>query len=95
MKTSEKKMKEILNNINEIYEYYKMTKILPPRGNGAKIECAKEVHQVVKKLLKKYSRVENQEAIALSLFELCEQMILDNIDEDLTVEEVMLYDEYE
>lgn len=93
MKTSEKKMKEILNNINEIYEYYKMTKILPPRGNGAKIECAKEVHQVVKKLLKKYSRVENQEAIALSLFELCEQMILDNIDEDLTVEEVMLYDE--
>ena len=85
---------EILNNVNEIYEYYKITKLLPPRGDGAKIECAKEVHQVVKKLLKKYSRVENQEIIALSLLELCEQMILDNIDENLTVEEVdILYDE--
>lgn len=85
---------KILNNVNEIYEYYKITKLLPPRGNGAKIECAKEVHQVVKKLLKKYSRVENREIITFSLLELCEQMILDNIDEDLTVEEVdMIYDD--
>ena len=85
---------KILNNVNEIYEYYKITKLLPPRGNGAKIECAKEVHQVIKKLLKKYSRVENREIITFSLLELCEQMILDNIDEDLTVEEVdMIYDD--
>ena len=80
--------------INELYDYFRITKTMPPRGDGAKLECAKEVHQVALKLFNKlkHSNPNIRYASGLMLLELVEQMILDNIDPDLTIEEITYYE---
>lgn len=87
-------MKKVNKLVNELYEYFKVTKVMPPRGDGAKLECAKEVHQVVLKLFKKleHSNPNDRYKSCLMLLELAEQMVLDNIDTDLTVEEMTYYE---
>lgn len=88
-------MRKLNKTINELYEYYKITKILPPRGEGAKLECAKEVHQVAMKLFNMFEHAKtpnDRYKMCLMLLELTEQMILDNIDTDFTVEELFIYD---
>lgn len=89
-------MKKTIKTVNELYEYYQITKTMPPRGDGAKFECAKEVHKISMKLLNKIvksKKIEDAQKIALLLLELCEQITLDNIDEDITVEEMQLYED--
>ena len=87
-------MKKTNRLVNELYDYFKITKTMPPRGEGAKLECAKEVHQVGVKLFKRMesSNPNIRYATGLMLLELAEQMVLDNIDPDLTVEEMQLYE---
>lgn len=88
-------MKKLNKRINELYEYYKITKVLPPRGEGAKLECAKEVHQVAMNLFNMFEHAKtpnDRYKMCLMLLELAEQMILDNIDIDFTVEELFIYD---
>ena len=87
-------MKKPNKLVNELYEYFRITKVMPPRGDGAKLECAKEVHQVALKLFNKleHSNPNVRYASSLMLLELVEQMILDNIDPDLTVEEMQYYE---
>ena len=86
-----------LKLINELYSYSKALDFLPPRGDGAKLECAKEIHQVIGKLFKRLEKVNEKEqyTIALMLLELVEQILLDKIDDELTVEEMMLREEFE
>lgn len=89
-------MKKTLKLINELYEYFQITKAMPPRGEGAKLECAKEVHAISMKIVNKIinsKKHEDTQKICLLFLELCEQMVLDNIDEDLTVEEMQLYED--
>lgn len=87
-----KNEKGVLNDINELYNYYKITKTIS-FDNNVKKEFAKEIHYSVLGLIKKYYRSEkNKDIISMGLMELCEQMILDNIDKDLTVKEVAEYD---
>ena len=88
-------MKKITKSVNELYDYYKITKVMPPRGDGAKLECAKEVHQVGLKIFNKLesSNPNIRYATALMLLELAEQMVLDNIDPSMTVEEMQLYED--
>ena len=87
-------MKKVNKLVNELYEYFKITKVMPPRGDGAKLECAKEVHQVALKLFNKleHSNPNDRYKSCLMLLELAEQMVLDNIDTDLTVEEMTYYE---
>ena len=87
-------MKKVNKLVNELYEYFKVTKVMPPRGDGAKLECAKEVHQIALKLFKKleHSNPNDRYKSCLMLLELAEQMVLDNIDTDLTVEEMTYYE---
>lgn len=86
-------MKKYNKLVNELYDYFRITKTMPPRGDGAKLECAKEVHQVASKLFNKleHSNQNIRYGTSLMLLELVEQMILDNIDPDLTVEEMAYY----
>lgn len=88
-------MKKTNKIINELYDYSKVLNMLPPRGDGAKMEVAKEVHQVVIKLFNRVEKAseENRYKTLLMLLELVEQILLDKIDEDLTVEEMMLREE--
>lgn len=85
-----RKMKKMLKRINELYDYSQSLDQLPPRGEGAKMECAKEIHN--KCLTIFYALVKNEcedgKQSALLLLELVEQMLLDKIDPELTVEEV-------
>lgn len=88
-------MKKLNKTINELYDYYKTTRVLPPRGDGAKLECAKEVHQVSMKLFNMFEHAKtpnDRYKMCLMLLELAEQMVLDNIDTDFTVEEMCLYE---
>lgn len=87
-------MKKVNKLVNELYDYFRITKTMPPRGDGAKLECAKEVHQVALKLFNKleHSNPNIIYASGLMLLELVEQLILDNIDPDLTVEEMTYYE---
>lgn len=85
-----RKVKKILKRINELYDYSQSLDLLPPRGEGAKMECAKEIHE--KCLTIFYALVKNEfkdsKDVTLILLELVEQMLLDKIDPELTVEEV-------
>ena len=97
MKKKKRKTKTTLDIINELYDYSKSLDFLPPRGEGAKMEVAKEIHKVVLELFKKSedkntTEKENYE-IQLTLLELVEQMLLDKIDNELTVEELWQLDE--
>lgn len=87
-------MKKVNTLVNELYDYFRITKTMPPIGDGAKLECAKEVHQVALKLFNKleHSNPNIRYASGLMLLELVEQMIFDNIDPDLTVEEMTYYE---
>ena len=87
-------MKKINKLVNELYEYFRVTKVMPPQGDGAKLECAKEVHQVALSLFKKleHSNPNVRYGACLMLLELTEQMILDGIDDSLTVEEMEYYE---
>lgn len=88
--------KKTMKIVGELYEYFQITKAMPPRGDGAKFECAKEVHEMSLKLYNKIVNSKKQEytqEICLMLLELCEQMILDNIDPDFTVGEMQLYED--
>lgn len=92
MRKKKEKKVNTLDLINELYDYSKSLDFLPPRGDGAKMEVAKEIHQVVLKLFRKSedrntTEKENYE-IQLTLLELVEQMLLDKIDKELTVEEL-------
>lgn len=89
------KNKKVNKLVNDLYEYYKVTKVMPPRGDGAKFECAREVHQVALKLFEKLEDCDDANiryGACLMLLELAEQMILDNIDPDLSVEEMTHYE---
>lgn len=95
-KKKKRKTKTTLELINELYDYSKSLDFLPPRGDGAKMEVAKEIHKVALELFKKSedkntTERENYE-IQLSLLELVEQMLLDKIDNELTVEELWQLD---
>ena len=101
MKKKKRKTKTTLETtlelINELYDYSKSLDFLPPRGDGAKMEVAKEIHQVVLKLFRKSedkntTEKENYE-IQLTLLELVEQILLDKIDNELTVEELWELDD--
>lgn len=96
MKKKKRKTKTTLDLINELYDYSKSLDFLPPRGDGAKMEVAKEIHKVALELFKKSedkntTERENYE-IQLSLLELVEQMLLDKIDNEFTVEELWQLD---
>ena len=88
------KHKKNLKLINELYDYSKVLDQLPPRGDGAKRSVAVEVHQVSMQLFKRFEKSSEQDRykIALMLLELCEQMLLDKIDDGLTVEEMFMYE---
>lgn len=95
-KKKKRKTKTTLELINELYDYSKSLDFLPPRGEGAKMEVAKEIHQVILELFRKSedrntTEKENYE-IQLTLLELVEQMLLDKIDKELTVEEIWQLD---
>lgn len=87
-------MEKVNKLVNELYDYFRITKTMPPRGDGAKLECAKEVHQVALKLFNKleHSDPNVRYASGLMLLALIEQMILNNIDPDLTVKEMSYYE---
>lgn len=87
-------MKKVNKLIEDLYDYFKITKTMPPRGDGAKLECAKEVHRVALKLFNKleHSNPNIRYASCLMLLELVEQITLNNIDPDLTVEEMFYYE---
>lgn len=87
-------MKKVNTLVNELYDYFRITKTMPPRGDGAKLEWAKEVHQVALKLFNKLEHSDSniRYASGLMLLELVEQMILNNIDPDLTVKEMTYYE---
>ena len=96
MKKKKHKTKTTLDLINELYDYSKSLDFLPPRGDGAKMEVAKEIHKVALEIFKKSedkhtTEKENYE-IQLTLLELVEQILLDKIDNDLTVEELWTLD---
>ena len=89
------KRKKNLKIINELYSYYQAINMLPPRGDGAKFEVAKEVHQVALKLFNKIDNSKDDREkleISFMLLELCEQMILDLIDDGYTVKEMEMYE---
>lgn len=95
-KKKKRKTKTTLDLINELYDYSKSLDFLPPRGDGAKMEVAKEIHKVALELFRKGENKnttdrENYE-IQLTLLELVEQMLLDKIDKELTVEEIWQLD---
>ena len=87
-------MEKVNKLVNELYDYFRITKTMPPRGDGAKLECAKEVHQVALKLFNEleHSNPNIRYASGLMLLALVEQMILNNIDPDLTVKEMTYYE---
>ena len=91
---TKRQMNKISKVVNELYDYYKITRTMPPRGDGAKLECAKEVHQLALKLFNKLesSNPNIRYATTLMLLELAEQMGLGNIDPSMTVEEMQLYE---
>lgn len=88
-------MKKTNKIINELYEYFRVTKVMPPRGDGAKMECAKEVHNVTLKLFNRLEKANPNDRYktCLMLLELAEQMVLDNIDEELSVELMEIFEE--
>ena len=88
-------MKKNLKLINKLYDYSKSLDFLPPRGDGAKHCVAMEVHNLVLKLFNKLEKQNEKEQYetCLMLLELVEQMLLDKIDNELTVEEMMLYED--
>lgn len=88
-------MKKTNKLINELYDYSKTLNWLPPRGDGAKMEVAKEVHGVVLKLFNRLEKASEKQiyGTTLMLLELVEQMLLDKIDDDLTVEEMVMREE--
>ena len=90
-------MKKTNKIINTLYDYSKTLNWLPPRGDGAKMEVAKEVHGEIIKLFRKPEKSSEKQVYGttLMLLELVEQMLLDKIDDDLTVEEMMLREEVE
>lgn len=97
MRKKKEKKVNTLDLINKLYDYSKSLDFLPPRGDGAKMEVAKEIHQVILELFRKSedrntTEKENYE-IQLTLLELVEQMLLDKIDKELTVEEIWELDE--
>ena len=79
--------------VQELYEYSRTLEVLPPRGDGAKLEVAKEVHNLAVKLFKNLENndEETRHATCLMLLEMAEQMLLDKIDDELTVEEMFMY----
>lgn len=76
--------------INDLYEYSQTLDCMPPRGDGAQLEVACEVHRLVNKITKKLSKqLDNPEKVSeyyALLVDLVEQMILDKIDSGLTPE---------
>ena len=97
-KMSKKRKKKVntLELINELYDYSKSLDFLPPRGDGAKMEVAKDIHKVALEIYRKSedkntTEKENYE-IQLTLLELVEQMLLDKVDNEFTVEELWQLD---
>lgn len=90
-------MKNSTKLVNKLYQYSQVLGWMPPSGDGAKMETAKEVHQVTIKLLNRFIKAsaDKKEEIGLMLLELVEQMILDKIDDTLTVEEMVFREELE
>lgn len=84
---SKKKETKLLNLVNNVYQYSQsFDSPLKPRGDGARYEAGKEVHDVIQKMFD-YA-IDNgliSEVIALS-HELVERIILDKI--DITLEEI-------
>lgn len=77
--------------INELYDYSQAFDYMPPRGDGAQLEAACEVHRLVNKITKKLSNQldSNPEKFiesAALLLALVEQILLDKIDSGLTPE---------
>lgn len=75
--------------INKLYEYSQTLDCMPPRGDGAQLEVACEVHRLVNKITNKLSNQldSNPEKFiesAALLVALVEQIILDKIDSGLT-----------
>ena len=75
--------------VSELYDYFKAIKIITPKGDGAKLKCAKDVHKQALKIFKMLEKTSPKikYATCLILLELAEQMILDDIDGDFIVEE--------
>ena len=90
-------MKKTNKIINTLYNYSKTLDFMPPRGDGAKMEVAKEVHGVVMKLFRRVEKANEQKkyGTCLMLLELVEQMLLDKIDNEFSVEEMMIREEVE
>lgn len=90
-KTNFKKMQK---EIAEFYEYSKALDFLPPRGDGAKMAVAQEIHDLSFDLFNRLekSQPDKQYTICLMLLNLVEQILLDKIGDGFTVEEMIKYD---
>lgn len=79
--------------VQELYDYSRTLEMLPPSGEQAKLEVAKEIHNLAIKLFKNLEKnnEETRHATCLMLLEMAEQMLLDKIDDELTVEEMFMY----
>ena len=89
---SKKKEKTFLKLSNKVYDYSQLfDSPLKPRGEGARYDAGKEVHDAVKKMFD-YA-IENDLLVYLIAYsrELIERMILDKI--DMSLEEVAIADE--
>lgn len=88
-----RKVKKNQKLIQELYDYSRTLEMLPPRGEGAKLEVAKEIHNLAIKLFKNLENNDEKtrHATSLMLLEMAEQMLLDKIDDELTVEEMFMY----
>ena len=76
--------------INELYDYSQLFDRMPPRGDGAQLEAACEVHNLCHKIANILAhQVDKPEKFidsASLLLELAESMVLDKIDPSLTPE---------
>jgi ABC-type branched-subunit amino acid transport system ATPase component len=77
--------------INELYDYSQSFDYMPPRGDGAQLEAACEVHRLCTKITKRLAKQlsKNPDEFISStalLLALVERMLLDKIDSGLTPE---------
>lgn len=93
-RTNRKLLKKMQKQVDELYEYSKALDFLPPRGDGAKMAVAQEVHDLSVELFKNLEKSRGADSyyITLMLLNLVEQILLDKIGDGFTVEEMMKYD---
>lgn len=87
--------KKLNKEINDLYTYSKLLDgPLAPRGDGAKIEVAKEIHCIISKRAEAMEKmkVENVYQYCFMAMELIEQMLLDKLKAGITVEEMEIYE---